>query len=84
MTDPSSIAPDATPSSPAPRRARLRLFARFRRSEDGATAVEFALISVPFLALLVAILETALLFWTSQVLEEAVSETSRGCSPARP
>ena len=77
MTDPSSIAPDATPSSSAPRRARLRLFARFRRSEDGATAVEFALISVPFLALLVAILETALLFWTSQVLEEAVSETSR-------
>lgn len=79
MTDASSIAPEATAASkpPAPRRARLRLFARFRRSEDGATAVEFAMISAPFFALLLAIVETALMFWTSQVLEEAVSETSR-------
>ncbi|OYW64491.1 MAG: hypothetical protein B7Z40_13695 [Bosea sp. 12-68-7] len=77
MTDPSTIDPPATPAPVAARRARFRLLARFRRSQDGATAVEFALISIPFMALLVAILETALLFWTSQVLEEAVSQTSR-------
>jgi Flp pilus assembly protein TadG len=59
------------------RRPRLRLLSRFRRSQDGATAVEFAFISIPFLMLLAAILETALMFWTSQVLEEAVSQTSR-------
>lgn len=32
---------------------------------------------MPFLMVLAAILETAMLFWTSQVLEEAVSQTSR-------
>lgn len=77
MTDPSTIDPPATPAPVAARRARFRLLARFRRSQDGATAVEFAFISIPFLMLLVAILETALLFWTSQVLEESVSQTSR-------
>jgi len=56
---------------------RLHLLARFRRSQDGATAVEFGFIAFPFLILLAAIMETALMFWTSQVLEEAVSQTSR-------
>lgn len=55
-------------------RARVR---RFRRDEDGATAVEFALISIPFFALLFAILETALVFWSTQVLETAVADSSR-------
>lgn len=63
----------AKPASPR----RVRLLARFRRSQDGATAVEFAFIAFPFLLLLTAIMETALMFWTSQVLEEAVSQTSR-------
>ena len=35
------------------------------------------MISVPFLMLLAAIIETAMMFWTSQVLEESVSQTSR-------
>lgn len=77
MTDPSTIDPEATTVPVPARRARFRLLTRFRRSQEGATAVEFAFISIPFLMLLVAILETALLFWTSQVLEEAVSQTSR-------
>ncbi len=72
---------DTTPresagAAPA-RRTRFALLSRFRRSQEGATAVEFAFISIPFMMLLVAILETALVFWTSQVLEEAVSQTSR-------
>lgn len=62
---------------PPARTRRPRLLARFRRSQDGATAVEFGFIAFPFLILLAAILETALLFWTSQVLEEAVSQASR-------
>ncbi|HEV2556611.1 MAG TPA: TadE/TadG family type IV pilus assembly protein [Bosea sp. (in: a-proteobacteria)] len=77
MTDPSPTNPKATTAPVPARRARFRLLTRFRRSQDGATAVEFAFISIPFLMLLTAILETALLFWTSQVLEEAVSQTSR-------
>jgi Flp pilus assembly protein TadG len=50
---------------------------RFARAQDGATAVEFALVATPFLALLFAIVETALVFFAGQTLEAAVSETSR-------
>lgn len=53
------------------------LLRRFRRSEQGATAVEFGLVAVPFIALLFAIFETALMFWTSQILEESLSQVSR-------
>lgn len=53
------------------------LLRRFRRSQDGATVVEFAFAAVPFFALLFAIIETALMFWTSQVLEESLSQVSR-------
>lgn len=59
------------------RRLAARLFKRFRRSRDGSTAVEFALIAVPFLALLFAVLETAVVMWSSQVLETAVANASR-------
>jgi Flp pilus assembly protein TadG len=61
------------PSAPPPR----GLIRRFRRNQDGATAVEFAMLVTPFLALLLAILETALMFWTSQILEDAVTQASR-------
>jgi Flp pilus assembly protein TadG len=50
---------------------------RIRRDESGATAVEFALLALPFFALLFAILEIALVFWTTQVLETAVADASR-------
>ena len=50
---------------------------RFARHEDGAAAVEFALIAVPFLALLFAILETALVFFAGQTLEAATAAASR-------
>ncbi len=53
------------------------LLRRFRRSQDGATVVEFAFVAVPFFAILFAIFETALMFWTSQVLEESLSQVSR-------
>lgn len=75
MTAPTSK--DRAASTAPARPLRFSLLSRFRRSQDGATAVEFAFISLPFLMLLAAILETALMFWTSQVLEEAVSQTSR-------
>lgn len=54
-----------------------RLLLRFKRSQDGVAIVEFALIATPFFMLLAAILETALMFWTSQTLEEAVAQASR-------
>lgn len=64
----------------AVRLARLlpaRLARRFVREENGAAAVEFALVAVPFLALTFAILETALVFFAGQTLETAVTDASR-------
>jgi Flp pilus assembly protein TadG len=45
--------------------------------EDGAAAVEFALVAVPFLALLFAILETAFIFFVQQALENAAANAGR-------
>ena len=54
--------------------ARLR---RFARQQDGAAAVEFALVAAPFLALIFAIMETAIVFFSGQALETAVADASR-------
>jgi Flp pilus assembly protein TadG len=50
---------------------------RFGRRTDGATAVDFALVAAPFLALLFAILETGLVFFAGQTLETTASKASR-------
>ena len=68
------LAQAASPAIPSRLRVRLRCF---RKDADGATAVEFGLIAVPFLALLFAIVETAIALWTTQVLETAVTDASR-------
>src|ERR1700749_4204047 len=49
----------------------------FLRCRGGATAVEFALVAAPFIALLVAILQTALVFFAARVLDEVTEEASR-------
>jgi Flp pilus assembly protein TadG len=54
-----------------------RTLRRFTRQEEGATAVEFAMVAAPFLALVFAIIETAIVFFASQALETAVSDSSR-------
>jgi Flp pilus assembly protein TadG len=64
--------------APAPaRRPRLAIFKRFRRNDDGATAIEFGFVGLPFFALMFAIIETAMMFWSSQVLEEALASSAR-------
>jgi Flp pilus assembly protein TadG len=50
---------------------------RFVRQEDGAAAVEFAMVAAPFLALVFAIIETAIVFFAGQTLETAVADASR-------
>ena len=54
-----------------------KLLRRFRSNRRGSVAIEFSLIAVPFFALLYAIIETAMVFFASQVLETAVQDTSR-------
>ena len=50
---------------------------RFVRRQDGAVAVEFGLILLPFLALMFGIMETALVFFADQTLETAVADSAR-------
>jgi Flp pilus assembly protein TadG len=55
----------------------LRSSRHFALCKKGATAVEFALVAAPFMALLVALFETALVFFASRVLDEVTEEASR-------
>ena len=54
-----------------------RILRRFARRNDGAAAVEFAMVAAPFLALVFAILETAIVFFAGQVLETAAADSAR-------
>jgi Flp pilus assembly protein TadG len=58
------------------RRLRTRLRA-FCRNERATAILEFALISLPFFALLIAIIETALVFFAQQSLETVGEAASR-------
>lgn len=59
------------------RSAPTRCIGRFMRRQEGAAAVEFGFVALPFFALMFAILETALVFFAGQSLEAAVSEAAR-------
>jgi Flp pilus assembly protein TadG len=48
-----------------------------RRGEDGAEAVEFALIAVPFMLLLLGIIQYGFYFWTAETTNSAARETAR-------
>ena len=50
---------------------------RFRKDKRGATAVEFALVAVPFLGLLGSIVETGLTFIAAQALDRAAYAAGR-------
>ncbi len=50
---------------------------RLVRQQDGSAAVEFGLVAAPFLALVFAIMETAVVFFAGQALETAVADSSR-------
>lgn len=63
---------------PAPTAAiRRRFAARLLAARDGSTAVEFAMVALPFCLMMFAILELGLVFVTDSVLENAAIETGR-------
>ena len=64
--------------SPAVSTASVRtVLRRFRRNRRGSAAVEFALVAPVFFALLFAIIETAIMFFASQVLETITQNSAR-------
>jgi Flp pilus assembly protein TadG len=58
-------------------RKRLRSGENFGGCESGATVVEFALVAAPFLAMLIALFQTALVFFAGRVLDETTEQASR-------
>ena len=65
------------PSPAVPTASVTKALRRFRRSRRGSAAVEFALVAPLFFALLFAIIETALMFFASQVLETVTQDSAR-------
>ncbi len=53
------------------------LLRRFLRQSEAGTTIEFALLAAPFLAGLLAILQTAIIFFAGQTLETAAATSSR-------
>lgn len=58
-------------------RPRRPLRRGLRRAEDGAAALEFALVGLPFFFMLFAILEIGLVFTLDAVLENATTDAGR-------
>jgi len=58
----------------APLISRGRAFAR---DEQGVTAIEFGMLALPFFTLILAIIQTAIMFLGMQVLDSAVEDASR-------
>jgi Flp pilus assembly protein TadG len=54
-----------------------RLCSRFIRNRDGATAMEFSLLAIPFSLLVFAILESCISFAGQQVLSNAADDIAR-------
>lgn len=69
-----SAGPRQANSRPRPLLGRARALLR---SRDGEAAVEFALVAPMFLALLVAIIESGLIFFAQQALQTAATQSAR-------
>ena len=61
----------------APTASARNLLRRFGRNRKGSAAVEFALVAPVFIGLLFAIVETAIMFFGSQILETVTQESAR-------
>jgi Flp pilus assembly protein TadG len=60
-----------------PKAPSSNILRRFRRNRSASAAVEFALVAPVFFALLFAIIETATMFFASQVLETMTQDSAR-------
>jgi len=56
---------------------RGRIWRRFARNRDGAAAIEFALLAIPFFMIIFAILETFIAFTGEQLVSNAVETMAR-------
>jgi Flp pilus assembly protein TadG len=78
---------DHLPARPGPsRRVSRRLNDRssgFWRAEDGAAAIEFAILAIPYFLIVFAIIETFVAFTAEQLVSNAVETVSRDLRTGR-
>ncbi len=55
----------------------MRGIRKWLSASDGATAIEFALVAIPFLIMLMGIVETSLFFATGFIMEGAANDAAR-------
>ena len=58
-------------------RTRWRLWKKLARSRDGAAAIEFAILSIPYFLIVFAIIETYVAFTAEQLVTNAVNTLGR-------
>lgn len=59
------------------RRPRVRLWRKLARSKDGAAAIEFAILAIPYFMIIFAIIETFVAFAAEQLVTNAVNTLGR-------
>ncbi|QEE46026.1 pilus assembly protein [Rhizobium sp. WL3] len=59
------------------RRPRFRLWRQLARSKDGAAAIEFAILAIPYFMIIFAIIETFVAFAAEQLVTNAVNTLGR-------
>jgi len=62
---------------PPPAAPKSNILRRFRRNRSGSAAIEFAVVAPIFFGLLFAIIEMAMIFFASQVLETVTQDSAR-------
>ncbi len=68
---------DDTPCGTAPSRTGRGQLRRFMRSKDGAAAIEFAILAIPYFLIVFAIIETFIAYIGEQVVGNAVDTLAR-------
>ena len=49
----------------------------WKKNDDGSTAVEFSLVGIPFILMVIGIIEMALMFTSQSLLEASTAEAAR-------
>lgn len=70
-------AKDDTATASRGTRRKFSLMRRFRRSDDGVAAIEFAILALPFFMLIFATIESFIAFAGEQLLANAVDHMAR-------
>lgn len=70
--------PNSILNSKKSKRLKLsRLLKRFKKDQDGVTAIEFAMLGLPFFLILTSILEVSIFFFAGQYLDNSVDQVAR-------